>query len=68
MESAQKEVINSVQVFGRKKTATAVAYCKSGKGLLKVNGRLLELLEPQILRYKLLEPILLLRQGEIYWR
>ena len=29
---------NSVQVFGRKKTATAVAYCKQGRGLIKVNG------------------------------
>ncbi|GAB6030008.1 40S ribosomal protein S16 [Chamberlinius hualienensis] len=55
-----KEPIQSVQVFGRKKTATAVAYCKRGKGLLKVNGRPLELLEPQLLRHKLLEPILLL--------
>ncbi|CAL1277072.1 unnamed protein product [Larinioides sclopetarius] len=60
MEQAPKENVNSVQVFGRKKTATAVAYCKNGNGLLKVNGRPLELLEPQILKYKLLEPILLL--------
>lgn len=51
-----------VQVFGRKKTATAVAYCKAGNGLIKVNGRPLDLWEPQALRYKLLEPILLLGQ------
>ena len=31
-----KEPQQSVQVFGRKKTATAVAYCKRGKGLIKV--------------------------------
>ena len=31
-----KEPVQSVQVFGRKKTATAVAYCKRGKGLIKV--------------------------------
>merc|ERR1712200_78785 len=49
-----------VQVFGRKKTATAVAYCKRGKGLIKVNGRPLELVEPRALQYKLQEPILLL--------
>uniref|UniRef100_A0A915J5U0 Small ribosomal subunit protein uS9 n=1 Tax=Romanomermis culicivorax TaxID=13658 RepID=A0A915J5U0_ROMCU len=42
------------------KTATAVAYCKQGRGLIKVNGRPLELIQPQILRFKLLEPILLL--------
>merc|ERR1711874_866328 len=39
---------------------TAVAYCKRGKGLIKVNGRPLELVEPRALSYKLQEPILLL--------
>lgn len=52
----------SVQVYGRKKTATAVAYCKRGRGLIHVNGRPLDLIEPQLLRYKLLEPVLLLGQ------
>merc|ERR1712165_209676 len=56
----EKEAIQSVQVFGRKKTATAVAYCKRGKGLIKVNGRPLELVQPAALQYKLQEPILLL--------
>ncbi len=49
-------------MFGRKKTATAVAYCKRGNGLIKVNGRPLDNIEPQVLKYKLLEPILLLGQ------
>merc|ERR1712150_348010 len=56
----QKGPLQSVQVYGRKKTATAVAHCKRGNGLIKVNGRPLDLLEPQILRYKLQEPVLLL--------
>ncbi|XP_077994269.1 small ribosomal subunit protein uS9 [Glandiceps talaboti] len=55
-----KPAVQSVQVFGRKKTATAVAHCKRGNGLLKVNGRLLDTIEPSSLRYKLQEPILLL--------
>lgn len=42
----------SVQVFGRKKTATAVSYCKAGKGLLKINGMPLNLLQPALLREK----------------
>merc|ERR1712209_157571 len=50
----------SVQVCGRKKTATAVAHCKRGVGLIKVNGRPLDLVEPEGLRYKLQEPILIL--------
>jgi len=36
----------SVQVFGRKKLATAVAFCAKGRGIIKVNGVPIELLEP----------------------
>merc|ERR1712201_22450 len=57
---SKKEPIQSVQVYGRKKTATAVAHCKRGVGLIKVNGRPLDLVEPEGLRYKLQEPILIL--------
>jgi small subunit ribosomal protein S16e len=42
------------------KTATAVAHCKRGRGLIKVNGCDIMLLEPEILRMKTLEPVLLL--------
>merc|ERR1712179_613972 len=56
----QKGAIQAVQVFGRKKTATAVAHCKRGKGLIKINGRPIEQMEPEILRSKLEEPRLLL--------
>ncbi|GLD95487.1 hypothetical protein PINS_up004164 [Pythium insidiosum] len=54
--------IESVQVFGRKKNATAVAYCKRGNGLIKINGTPIELVEPEILRVKTYEPVLLLGQ------
>eukprot|EP00043_Microstomoeca_roanoka_P006095 m.60204 g.60204 ORF g.60204 m.60204 type:complete len:144 (+) comp13270_c0_seq1:1884-2315(+) len=50
----------SVQVFGRKKNATAVALCKKGKGLLKVNGQPVHLIQPQTLREKVMEPVLIL--------
>eukprot|EP00835_Amoeboradix_gromovi_P002319 NODE_129_length_18551_cov_0.317039.p9 type:complete len:144 gc:universal NODE_129_length_18551_cov_0.317039:13889-13458(-) len=49
-----------VQCFGKKKTATAVSYCKAGQGTIRVNGKPLDLVEPAHLRYKLYEPILLL--------
>ncbi|EWY85270.1 Ribosomal protein S9 [Fusarium oxysporum f. sp. vasinfectum] len=48
----------SVQCFGKKKTATAVAHCKAGRGLIKVNGRPLSLVQPEILRFKVYEPLL----------
>ncbi|ODQ67561.1 40S ribosomal protein S16 [Nadsonia fulvescens var. elongata DSM 6958] len=49
----------SVQTFGKKKTATAVAHVKAGKGLLKVNGSPISLVQPEILRHKVYEPLLL---------
>merc|ERR1711988_150782 len=52
--------MESVQTFGRKKTAIAVAYCKRGRGIIKINGCPIELVEPETLRYKVYEPILLL--------
>ena len=52
----------SVQTFGRKKTATAVAHCKEGKGLIKINGSPIALVEPQALRLKVYEPLLILGQ------
>jgi ribosomal protein S9 len=49
-----------VQSFGRKRNALAVAFCKQGKGHIRLNGAPLHLAEPAVLRVKVLEPILLL--------
>merc|ERR1711962_411820 len=49
----------AVQVYGRKKTASAVATCKAGKGLIKVNGKPLEQIEPKALQFKLQDPLLI---------
>ncbi|KAL2649690.1 hypothetical protein R1flu_017818 [Riccia fluitans] len=56
----REKMAESVQCFGRKKTAVAVTYCKKGRGLIKINGCPIELVEPEILRFKAFEPILLL--------
>ena len=48
-----------VQTFGKKKNATAVATCTNGTGSIRVNGKALGLLEPESLRVKAFEPILL---------
>ena len=48
-----------VQTFGRKKNATAVATCTEGNGFIKVNGKALNLMEPEPMRLKVYEPILL---------
>lgn len=52
--------MQSVQCFGRKKTATAIAHCKAGNGMIRVNGVPLELVQPEPLRLKAFEPILIL--------
>mmetsp|Transcript_30092 Transcript_30092/g.61089 ORF Transcript_30092/g.61089 Transcript_30092/m.61089 type:complete len:182 (-) Transcript_30092:1564-2109(-) len=54
----------SVQVFGKKKTATACAFAKQGRGLIKVNGQPIELIEPESLRLKAFEPVLILGQDK----
>ncbi|KAK4768876.1 hypothetical protein SAY86_027026 [Trapa natans] len=56
------EAVESVQCSGRKKTAVAVTYRKRGRGLIKDDGVPIEILEPEILRFKAYEPILLLRR------
>lgn len=53
---AEKE---SVQCFGRKKTSTAVAFVKKGTGMIKVNGVPISLLQPELLKLKTFEPVLL---------
>lgn len=49
-----------IQTFGRKKTAVAVATVSRGQGLIRVNGRPLEFIQPEQLRFKAFEPLLLL--------
>ncbi|KAI8951987.1 40S ribosomal protein S16 [Xylaria longipes] len=44
----------------KKKSATAVAACKAGSGLIKVNGKPLSLVEPAVLRFKVYEPLLVI--------
>ncbi|CAD8052712.1 unnamed protein product [Paramecium primaurelia] len=51
-----------VQTFGRKKNAVASASIREGKGLVRVNGAPIELVNPAPLRQKALEPLLLLGQ------
>jgi ribosomal protein S9 len=55
-----KPNLQYVQCFGRKKTAVAVALVKKGRGLIKLNGSPIELIEPEMLRFKVFEPVLIL--------
>ncbi|KAF8588453.1 hypothetical protein K439DRAFT_634296 [Ramaria rubella] len=55
---------NAVQTFGKKKTATAVAHAKEGKGLIRINGSPIGLVRPEILRYKVYEPVLVVGEDK----
>jgi len=50
------------------KTATAVAHCKRGNGLIKVNGRPLDLIEPAMLRYKVCLSTFMLKEMLMFWK
>eukprot|EP00756_Hemistasia_phaeocysticola_P019937 Hpha_TRINITY_DN15690_c3_g4::TRINITY_DN15690_c3_g4_i1::g.100846::m.100846/K02960/RP-S16e, RPS16; small subunit ribosomal protein S16e len=56
---AEKKPAQKVQTYGKKKHATAVVTCTKGRGMIRVNGTPLHLVQPEGLRFKLQEPILL---------
>jgi len=53
-------------VSGKRKTATARATVRQGKGRIRVNNVPLEIYEPQVAREKIREP--LLEAGEDIWK
>ena len=57
--------MKSVQVFGRKRTATAVAHCQEGSGLIKLNGTPLTQIASETLKAKLMEPLLLIGEDKL---
>ena len=48
-----------VHVSGKRKRAIARATLKDGKGIIKINNQLLDILEPKFVRMKIMEPLLL---------
>jgi small subunit ribosomal protein S9 len=53
-------------VSGKRKTATARATLKAGKGRIRINNVALEIFEPKIARDKIMEPLLL--AGDEAWK
>ncbi|CAA3012849.1 40S ribosomal S16-like [Olea europaea subsp. europaea] len=56
----------SVRCFEQKKMAIVVTHCKQGRRLIKIKGVPIKLVQPEILRYKAFEPILLLRRHQFF--
>lgn len=51
-----------VNTSGKRKTAIARAVVKDGKGRVRINHKPIELIEPEIARLKMLEPLILARE------
>ncbi len=51
-----------VNTSGKRKTAIARAVVKSGKGRVRVNHKPIELIDPEIARLKMMEPLILARE------
>ena len=48
-----------IHTKGKRKRAVARATLKEGKGKLRVNGKLLDIIEPKLVRLKVREPLIL---------
>jgi small subunit ribosomal protein S9 len=62
LSSAPKVLLTS----GKRKTAIARATVRAGKGKVRVNNVPVEILEPKVVRDKVLEPLLL--AGDAVWK
>ena len=48
-----------MRAYSGSQTSTAVAHAREGRGLIKINGSPIDLLQPQVLRFKVYEAILI---------
>ncbi len=48
---------------GKRKTSLAKATIREGKGRIRINGKPLEILEPEVARLRIMEPLLLFGDG-----
>lgn len=51
-----------INTSGKRKSAIARATVKSGKGRIRVNRKPIELVEPEVARLKMMEPLILARE------
>ena len=52
-------MVKIIHAKGKRKRATARATLREGKGKVRINGRLLDIVEPKLARMKMREPLLL---------
>ncbi|HEX17199.1 MAG: 30S ribosomal protein S9 [Thermoplasmata archaeon] len=54
-----------VVASGKKKTAIARAYIRKGKGRVRINNIPLEIYQPEVARWKIMEPLVIAKK---YWK
>ncbi|WP_297490961.1 30S ribosomal protein S9 [Thermococcus sp.] len=54
-----------IQTSGKRKTAIARATIREGKGRVRINHRPVELIEPEIARFTIMEPLILAGEGVV---
>jgi len=57
--SAFKEKMKTINTSGKRKTAIARAVLRPGKGIIRINSRLLDVYEPYFCKLKIMEPLIL---------
>lgn len=59
----QKPLPQSVFVTGKRKRAVARGFFRQGKGVIKVNSIPIELVRPEVLRLRMMEPLMILGEN-----
>lgn len=54
-----------IQTYGKRKKAIARAVAKPGTGAILVNGRPLEMFEPEMLKMMIMEPLILVGKNDL---
>jgi small subunit ribosomal protein S9 len=52
-------IMKVIQTAGKRKTAIARATIREGKGRVRINGKPVEIIEPEIARFTIMEPLVL---------
>lgn len=56
-------MVKVIQTAGKRKSAIARATIREGKGRIRINGKPVEIVEPEMIRFVIMEPLILAGEG-----
>jgi len=59
VESSEVMIMRIIQTAGKRKTAIARATIREGKGRVRINSKPVEIIEPEMARFTIMEPLVL---------